>query len=156
MVKNYSQFIVGLLTGFLLGLFISKAYFLKPLPSTLPAGSPVLTEVPAPSPSNQPKPPELKHTSPSDASIPQQVLNVLSFILTHHTPMDGYVGGRVFSNRERILPLRDAQNNPIQYQEWDVHAKIPGQNRDAERIVTGSDGRNWYSNDHYKSFTEIK
>jgi len=28
-------------------------------------------------------------------------------------------------------------------------------NRGAERIVTGSDGRAWYTGDHYQHFTEM-
>ena len=70
--------------------------------------------------------------------------------------MPGYVGGRVFSNREKIVPQYDDKGNPIDYQEWDVNPKIEGQNRGTERILTGSDGRAWYTNDHYKSFKEIK
>jgi len=31
-----------------------------------------------------------------------------------------------------------------------------GTRRDAERIVIGSDGKKYYTNDHYKTFTEIK
>ncbi len=146
MIKNYSRFLLGLLIGLILGFFIAKAYLLKlSSPETHPSGPTIVTEAPAPSVSTKPIPPVLKNPSASNANIPKSVLNVL-----------GYVGGRVFSNRERILPQRDAQHNPIQYQEWDVNPKVQGQNRDAERIVTGSDGRNWYSNDHYKSFKEIK
>lgn len=157
MIKNYSRFLLGLLTGLILGFFIAKAYLLNPSSlETLPSGAPIVTEAPAPSVSTKPIPPVLKNPSASNANIPKSVLNVLGYILDHHAAMDGYVGGRVFSNRERILPQRDAQHNPIQYQEWDVNPKVQGQNRDAERIVTGSDGRNWYSNDHYKSFKEIK
>ena len=54
------------------------------------------------------------------------------------------------------LPAQDINRNNIQYQEWDVNPKVEGQNRGTERIITGSDGRAWYTEDHYQSFTEIK
>jgi ribonuclease T1 len=77
-------------------------------------------------------------------------------IKQHNQAMDDYVGGRVFSNRENILPKRDDAGNKIEYQEWDVNPKIRGENRGAERLCTGSDGRSWYTDDHYKTFTQIK
>ena len=70
--------------------------------------------------------------------------------------MDGYVGGRNFQNRERQLDIKDATGKKIKYQEWDVNPKIQGKNRGTERIITGSDNRAWYTNDHYQSFVEIK
>ncbi len=88
--------------------------------------------------------------------ILQKVYDVLQYIRTNHHAMEGYLGGRVFTNRERIVPDTDAQGDPIHYQEWDVNPKIQGQNRGSERILTGSDGRAWYTNDHYQTFTEIK
>ena len=57
---------------------------------------------------------------------------------------------------EEKLPLRDGRGRPIDYREWDIHPKVPGRNRGAERIVTGSDGRAWYTADHYCSFTEMR
>lgn len=44
----------------------------------------------------------------------------------------------------------------IEYREWDVRAKAEGRNRGAERLVTGNDGRVWYTADHYRTFTEVK
>jgi guanyl-specific ribonuclease Sa len=37
-----------------------------------------------------------------------------------------------------------------------MHLKAEGRNRGAERLVTGSDGRAWYTGDHYRTFTEVK
>ena len=59
--------------------------------------------------------------------------------------MQGYVGGRRFGNFEHHLDDKDAQGKRIQYQEWDVNRKQQGKNRGAERLVTGSDGKAWYS-----------
>ena len=64
-------------------------------------------------------------------------------------------GGSTFGNKEGLLPKQDAAGKAITYKEYDVNA-YDGVNRDAERVVVGSDGRCWYTADHYKSFTEIK
>jgi guanyl-specific ribonuclease Sa len=37
-----------------------------------------------------------------------------------------------------------------------VNPKPSSGNRDKERIVTSSDGKKYYTNDHYKTFKEIK
>jgi guanyl-specific ribonuclease Sa len=41
----------------------------------------------------------------------------------------------------------------VTYREWDVNPNIKGVDRDDERIVTGSNGTAYYTNDHYNSFT---
>ena len=81
---------------------------------------------------------------------------MLAYIRANHHAMDGYVGGRVFTNYEKVVPTQDNNGNAINYQEWDVNPHIQGVNRGTERILTGSDGRAWYTNDHYKTFQEIK
>ncbi|MBX3236829.1 MAG: hypothetical protein KF814_11805 [Nitrospiraceae bacterium] len=61
-------------------------------------------------------------------------------------PVPGYVGGRTFQNRERRLPRGS-------YREYDVHPKVPGKNRGAERIVIDQrTGKAYYTGDHYKTF----
>lgn len=40
-------------------------------------------------------------------------------------------------------------------QRFDINSKIPGKPRDKERFVRGSDGRTYYTDDHYETFTEI-
>jgi len=73
------------------------------------------------------------------------------------SPLEGYKGGRQFKNRENKLPQTDREGNPIIYKEYDVNPKPPkGTNRDSERIVRGSDGKDYYTSDHYETFTEIK
>lgn len=64
-------------------------------------------------------------------------------------------GGHAFGNKEKRLPEKDAAGKAITYTEYDVN-KYDGVNRDAERVVVGSDGRHWYTGDHYGSFTEVK
>lgn len=68
----------------------------------------------------------------------------------------GTKGGQTWQNRERNLPATDDAGAPIKYREWDVNPKKQGQSRDAERIVTGSDGSAWYTDDHYETFTRMR
>lgn len=58
--------------------------------------------------------------------------------------------GAVFGNREGILPRRERGY----YREYTV--KTPGdRDRGAHRIVSGRDGRLYYTDDHYRSFRRI-
>jgi ribonuclease T1 len=58
--------------------------------------------------------------------------------------------GRVFSNRERLLPIQGKGY----YREYTV--RTPGvRDRGARRIVAGSGGEYYYSTDHYRSFRRI-
>jgi ribonuclease T1 len=92
----------------------------------------------------------------SNSRIDKKVYDVLKYIKANGRAPEGYVGGRDFQNRERRLPRSDTQGKPIKYQEWDVNPKVRGVNRGAERLVTGSDGKAYYTNDHYRTFQEIK
>ncbi|MDI9539981.1 MAG: ribonuclease domain-containing protein [Bacillota bacterium] len=57
------------------------------------------------------------------------------------------IGGDVFSNREKLLPLKEGRI----YYECDIDTD--GQNsRGAKRIVFSNDGLIYYTDDHYKSF----
>ena len=97
---------------------------------------------------------EKSQSTPNE--IPAKVYQVLEYVRVHGMPMKGYVGGRDFHNYEERLPKADAMGDKITYREWDVNAKTEGQDRGAERLVTGSDGRSWYTKDHYESFIQIK
>jgi guanyl-specific ribonuclease Sa len=155
MKQKYSQLITGIIMGLVGGLLIAKLAFVN-------NGN----IVPTPSVKNQQQENHRNNNNnnnnndnirPSQkGNIPAKVFNVLQYIKANNHAMDGYVGGRIFTNRERVLPMDDAQGNRIDYQEWDVNPKREGQNRGTERICTGSDGRSWYTNDHYRTFTEIK
>lgn len=57
---------------------------------------------------------------------------------------------RTFGNFERILPRQDSGY----YREYNV--PTPGESdRGARRIVTGSEGEKYYTQDHYDSFKFI-
>ncbi|MEA5403457.1 ribonuclease domain-containing protein [Arcicella sp. DC2W] len=88
--------------------------------------------------------------------IPQQAIKVLKFVRENGHSLNGYVGGRKFGNYEGILPKKDKNNQNIYYREWDIYPKIEGKNRGAERLVTGSDKKAYYTKNHYQSFVEIK
>jgi ribonuclease T1 len=63
--------------------------------------------------------------------------------------LPGYIGGRMFQNRERRLPTG-------RYREYDVNPKIRGRSRDAERIVIEQDtGRAYYTGNHYRTFMPL-
>ncbi|MEV5839632.1 ribonuclease domain-containing protein [Nocardia sp. NPDC052112] len=68
----------------------------------------------------------------------------------------GTKGGDRWMNRGGTLPAKDSAGKALTYQEWDVNPKQPNRSRDAERIVTGSDGSAWYTGDHYETFTRMR
>lgn len=92
-------------------------------------------------------------------AIPASAWDTLDYVRSHHAAPPGFQGGRYFgnygSNGETKLPTV-ARGQRISYQEWDIRPKRDGRSRGAERIVTGSDGRAWYTADHYCTFTEMK
>ncbi|MDH3007217.1 MULTISPECIES: ribonuclease domain-containing protein [Gordonia] len=98
--------------------------------------------------------------TPAPAAAPAHVTRTLALIDAGEWPeaarAPGTKGGITFRNNERRLPATDADGRRVAYREWDVNPKEPGRSRDAERIVTGSDGTAWYTADHYRSFILIR
>jgi ribonuclease T1 len=92
----------------------------------------------------------------SQGIVPAKAFKVFAYVQQTNRAPDGYVGGRRFGNFEGHLPRQDLEGRRIDYQEWDVNPRVNGRNRGAERLVTGSDGRAWYTSDHYNSFIQIK
>lgn len=67
----------------------------------------------------------------------------------HGEPLPGYIGGRLFQNREHRLPMG-------RYKEYDVNRRVPGRSRDAERIVVEQNtGKAYYTDDHYRTFLPL-
>lgn len=94
---------------------------------------------------------------PSSATrVPDYALEVLRYIREHGEAPPNHVGGREFQNRENRLPKKDDQGRRLRYSEWDVHPKVPGQNRGPERLITGSDHSAWFTADHYRTFQQIE
>ncbi|MFO0806085.1 MAG: dienelactone hydrolase family protein [Gemmataceae bacterium] len=106
-------------------------------------------------------PPSKKAEPPAKAvavpkGIPEKVLKVLEHVDKDGEAMAGYEGGRTFGNFEKRLPQNDAQGRRLKYREWDVNPLRPGVNRGPERLVTGSDGSAYYTDDHYDTFKKIR
>ena len=93
-------------------------------------------------------------------TIPQKVLDTLETVRRTSNPRPGYVGGRRFLNDGRgggeVLPGTTSAGTPITYREFDVNPYSAGVNRGAERLVVGSDGRAYFTDNHYQTFTEIQ
>jgi len=92
--------------------------------------------------------------------IPPHVRDTLNHINKTGSAPPGFKGGRTFQNDGRgggqVLPQRDAAGNAIGYREYDVNPYTKGTNRGSERLVRGSDGTSYYTNDHYGTFTPIE
>jgi hypothetical protein len=87
----------------------------------------------------------------SRTTIPATALEVYRHVLRTGRAPAGYVGGRVWNNREHSLPPGG------KYREFDIHPKIRGRNRGAERIIVETTTRRgWYTADHYRTFVRIE
>ncbi len=90
------------------------------------------------------------------SNIPKKVYDVLKYVRENNAAPDGYVGGRKFGNFENLLPKKEPNGRRINYQEWDVNPKQQGRNRGVERLITGSDGKAYFTKNHYKSFVNVE
>jgi guanyl-specific ribonuclease Sa len=111
---------------------------------------PILTPAPAHNPPSQNGSVRAElgtNSLDSQDSIPESAREALKALEARHgEPLPGYVGGRPFQNREQALPRG-------RYREYDVHPKLPGKNRGAERIVIDQrTGKAYYTADHYRTF----
>ena len=86
----------------------------------------------------------------SQRAAPEKAYALLETLKQRHgIPLPGYVGGKLFHNRERRLPHG-------RYKEYDVNRKVPGHSRDAERLVIEQDsGKAYYTDDHYRTFLPL-
>ena len=83
------------------------------------------------------------------SSLPLEARETLALIKAGG-PFPHAQDGRVFSNRESLLPLHQRGY----YREYTV--RTPGaRDRGARRIVAGSRGEYYYTDDHYRSFKRI-
>lgn len=84
-----------------------------------------------------------------------KVQNVLDRVQSKCSSFPGYKGGSVFGNTDGALPGTDAAGNSVTYREWDVNPYVKGVDRGTERLVTGSDGSAYYTDDHYGTFLQL-
>lgn len=83
-------------------------------------------------------------------ALPPEAITTLALIRAGG-PFPYSRDGVVFSNRERLLPLRQRGH----YREYTV--PTPGsRDRGARRIVTGVPGEYYWTSDHYASFCRIR
>ncbi|MCP2295482.1 Guanyl-specific ribonuclease Sa [Nocardia amikacinitolerans] len=115
------------------------------------------------SPARSPATPPAAATDPAPSraqGVPERAYVTLAEIDAGRWPdsanAPGTKGGERWMNREGTLPRTDAAGRSITYREWDVNPKQRNRSRDAERIVTGSDGTAWYTGDHYETFTRMR
>jgi guanyl-specific ribonuclease Sa len=134
-----------------------------PPPASPPTPAPAAGSTPAspPPPGPAATPPTPAAPSPAASPpIPAKATTVLNQVkASNGAPPAGYRGGGTFANDGRangqVLPRSDAAGKPITYREYDVNRFQPGVNRGAERVVVGSDGKAYYTSDHYRTFTPI-
>jgi RHS repeat-associated protein len=103
----------------------------------------------------------LSGAPPAADSIPDYARRVLNYIQSSNgSPPQGYKGGQKFLNDGRgggqVLPKVDGNGKAITYREYDVNTYQKGVNRGTERIVRGSDGSAYYTDTHYRKFTQIR
>jgi len=104
-------------------------------------------------------------------SAPQKANDTLKFIDEHNgSPPTYFSGGSGYDNvpglpGDQELPKFDGQGNPISYKEYDVDPNprsLPGydptqeQYRNTDRLVIGSDGSVYYTDDHYHTFEQLR
>lgn len=73
----------------------------------------------------------------------------------HKDQTPGTKAGKIYENDPPKLPTKDKNGNNLTYREYDVNNKLPGQSRDGERFVRDNNGKTYYTDDHYDTFTEI-
>lgn len=148
MENNKTKFWIGIAIAFILGWGISYFYHTKSVTIEDKRFESTRT-------SNQVEAQQAASLKNETDQFPDYALETLEYVREHTQAPAGYVGGRVFQNRENQLPKTDDKGIKIDYQEWDVHPKMQGQNRGAERLVTSSNGDAYFTSDHYRSFKKI-
>lgn len=99
-------------------------------------------------------------TQPTDIPGGQKALDVVQYASQNKgAARPGYKGGANFANDGRgggqTLPNKDSNGGIITYKEYDVNPYQKGTSRGTERVVIVSDGKSFYTDDHYGTFTEI-
>lgn len=84
------------------------------------------------------------------SSLPSQARQTITLIRTGGPFPYPHNDGVVFHNYEHVLPDEPAGY----YHEYTVPTPGSG-DRGARRIVTGKDGRFWYTGDHYDTFRQV-
>ena len=71
-------------------------------------------------------------------------------------PPLGVKGGQPYYNGNRKLDTVTRLRQKISYREYDVFPNVRESNRGSVRVVVGSDGSIYYTNNHYRKFIRLK
>ncbi|WP_240617111.1 ribonuclease domain-containing protein [Nocardioides speluncae] len=127
--------------------------------STPSAQAPQSTPTPSATPTNLPSPPDAGGETDPDSGLPWVELDTLPPEAGETVALIDQGGpfpypekdGTTFSNREGVLP----DQSDGYYKEYTV--PTPGSDdRGARRIVTGSGGEFYWTEDHYRTFERIR
>ncbi len=119
-------------------------------PSAAPATSSNPSSVPSDSPDGESTDPESGLAWVGYDELPPPAWDTLDLI-AEGGPYPYHADGSVFENREGLLPPQRRGY----YHEFTV--RTPGSDdRGARRIVSGSSGEYYYTEDHYQSFRRIR
>jgi len=114
---------------------------------------------PMPGPSAPLPPPGLPPAPTAGAKLPSDAAKALTEI-EQGAARPNVRNPKPFVNDGRggtaRLPSQDATGKPIAYTEHTVNSRPPGGTLDGKRIVTGSDGSVWYTDDHFTTWTRVK
>jgi ribonuclease T1 len=114
-----------------------------------PSSAGAVTPPTAASDAPQPREP-IKADEIEAANLPREARSTLQLIRSGG-PFPYVKDGTVFGNREGLLPSEPRGY----YHEYTV--KTPGErDRGARRIIAGSNGEYYYTDDHYRSFRRIR
>ncbi len=149
-VRDFTRLLVWLCATLLISIHLGIAFAgvggstLQDTPD--PVLTPAPTQTPPPQKGSVQAGPDTNSSGVQEAVPPSARDTLKALEARHGDPLPGYAGGRTFQNRERALPRG-------RYREYDVHPKVPGKNRGAERIVIDQlTGKAYYTADHYRSF----
>ncbi len=86
--------------------------------------------------------------------IPDNAYEVADYIRNTGRVPVGHKGGGYYYNLPST-PAGQVLPQAPTYKEYDINPHIKGVNRGIERIVIGTDGKVWYTDNHYTSFQEV-
>ena len=103
---------------------------------------------------------QLSRSVQSTLRPPNGAIRTLNYIKEYGAPPKGFKGGSTFRNDGRngsqVLPQKDGLGRKISYREYDIKPRLKGQSRGSQRIVIGTNGKSYYTSNHYKTFTPIE
>src|SRR5262245_39849047 len=94
-------------------------------------------------------------TTLCESSVPRAAYIALLYYERYQQAPPGFIPVKTFYVTNNQLPETDDSGKAIIYIESDVSPSLPGINRGRQRIVIGSNGIAYYTDDHYRTFIKI-